>query len=289
METIEMIDVKEIIPGNNDRTTFDKSALKDLADNIRQNGLIQPITVRYFDETKCFQIVAGERRFRACKDILGWAEIPAIVKDLTDIEASSIMLSENIARENLDPIDEALAYASRIEMFNLSISEIATLAGVSSIRVKFRIKLLNLRPDIQNLIRTGNLSIGYAQILSDATLDNNRQMLAIQSLRDYKHPTPSWFRRIVNELLEQQAQGLMFEMPLLGGPQFSEITDNAILPPTPSDTKPPRSGKSIHEIITNQSSFWSSAADAWDALGKPFKRQECEAASKALQLALSSL
>jgi len=290
MTNIEMISTKEIVPGNNDRTVFDSIALQQLASNINDHGLIQPITVRWFDETNCFQIVAGERRFRACKDILNWSEIPAIVKDLTDNEASVIMLAENIAREDLDPIDEAHAYKSRMDIYGLTVKELAKLTGLSPIKINFRIKLLSLRSDIQDLIRTGNLKIGYAQILADANLDQNRQLISIRELRDNKQPSTKWFRAFVNALLEQQAQGSMFEMPLLGGPQFSIIPNSKMsLPPTPSDTNPPTIGKSTKEILSNQSNFWSSAATAWDAIGKPFKRQECDAAAKALQLALGAI
>lgn len=288
MTTIEMLDVTEIIPGPNDRTIFDSAALKELARNISEHGLIQPITVRWLDATNCYQIVAGERRFRACKDVLGWQEIPAIIKDLGDEEASAIMLAENIARENLDPIDEAKAYASRMQLYNLTIAQIAEQAGVTTVRIKFRLKLLTLRSDIQDLVRTDNLLIGYAQILADAGLDTNRQTLAIRKLRDNPSPTPAWFRRMVNELIKQQAQGVMFEMPLMGiGYDVVTITEAPQEPPHPSNTKPPRIGSSAKEVVANQANFWESAAAAWDAIGKPFKRQECEAASKALQLALS--
>lgn len=286
--TVQMLDTQEIIPGPNDRTIFDPSALKELAANINEHGLIQPITVRWVDEAGCYQIVAGERRYRACADILGWTEIPAIVKELDDKEASAIMLAENIARENLDPIDEARAYANRMHRYDLTVDDIAQQVGVSTIRIRFRLKLLSLRDDVQRLIRSGNLSIGYAQILADADLDHNRQMLALAKLRDNHSATPAWFRRVVNELLEQQAQGVLFEMPLFGGPLLEDIETSApVLPPTPGDTIPPTKGSTPTEIIASQSSFWADAAAAWDALGKPFKRQECEAAAKALQLALS--
>jgi len=288
--TIEMLDTREIIPGPNDRTIFDKSALKELAANISEHGLIQPITVRWVDDAGAYQIVAGERRYRACAELLGWLEIPAIVKDLDDKEASAIMLAENIARENLDPIDEARAYASRMNRYGLTADEIAQQVGVSTIRIRFRLKLLWLRDDVQKLIRSGNLSIGYAQILADADLDPNRQLLAIGKLRDNPRATPAWFRRIVNELLQQQAQGELFEMPLFGGPQLGATTEPVVTtPPTPGDTVPPVSGHTPREIVAGQSTFWSEAAAAWDSLGKPFKRQECEAAAKALQLALSAM
>jgi len=287
---IQMIDTQMIIPGPNDRTVFNQDSLQELAANIADNGLIQPITVRWIDDADMYQIVAGERRFRACTAVLDWKEIPAIVKDLDDLQASAIMLAENIARANLDPIDEGRAYASRMTRFSLSVSEIADQAGVTPVRVHFRLKLLKLREDVQRMVRSDNLSIGYAQILADADLDHNRQMLAVSKLRDNSHATPSWFRQVVNELLKQQAQGVMFDLPLMGGEMESaERKTKMRMPPTPSDTTPPTVGNNPKEIVGHQAGFWQQAADSWNQLGKPFKRQECEAAAKALQFALSVL
>lgn len=286
--TIEMVDTREITPGPNDRTKFNQVSLDELAANIAEHGLIQPITVRQLDcVPSIYQIVAGERRFRACKDILGWEEIPAIVKDLTDEEASAIMLAENVARDDLDAIDEGNAYANRMALYGLSAQDVADQAGVTVIRVRFRTKLLNLRPDIQALIRNDDLRLGYAQILANANLDPNRQLLALAQLRDNPRATPSWFRRVVNELLEQQAQGALFELSLLN--EQAEIVEPELpeLPPHPSDTTPPKVGVTTREIITGQATFWQAAAAAWDELGKPFKRQECQAAAMALQSTLA--
>ena len=287
MESIQMVDMQEIVPGPNDRHIFDDAGIAALAANIAEHGLIQPITVRWFDGAGCYQIVAGERRYRACKS-LGWSEIPAFVKDLSDEEASAIMLAENVSRQDLDPIDEGLAYSYRMSTYGRTIEQVAAEAGATTIRVKFRLKLLNLRVDLQALIRTGDLLIGYAQVLADANLDTNRQLIAIRYLRDNPHPTPSWFRRICNDLLSAQAQSGLFEAPLFGQ-QAAAISAKPVYtePPHPATTKPPKSGKTPKEILGNQVGFWDTAADAWDALGKPFKRQECQAASMALQSAMS--
>lgn len=292
MNKIEPLDTREIIPGPNDRTTFDPAALQELASSIDEHGLIQPITVRWLDDADCYQIIAGERRFRACKDILGWEEIPALIADATDEEASAMMLAENISRENLDPIDEAQAYASRMTMFDLTTAEIAKQAGVSTIRVQFRLKLLSLRPEIQKLVRDDQISIGYAQTLADAGLDTNRQLIAIRALRDNPKPTTGWFRRVVNELLEQQAQGELFDLPLMCGSILNApIVDAAptIDPPLPTTHKPPKAGQTIREIIRNQVHFWDRAATEWDRIGKPFKRQECQAAAAALRSSLAMI
>lgn len=289
MTSITMIDRTLITPGNNDRTVFEPNALRELADSISQNGLIQPITVRPIADGELFQIVAGERRFRAIS-LLEWGEVPCIVKDMTDEESSAIMLAENVSRADIDPIDEAMAYRSRITLFGWSVAECARQAGVSAIRVQFRLKLLKLRPDVQSLVRNGNIPLGYASILSDADLDADRQMIAFARLRDNPSPTPGWFRRSVGELQAQQNQiGLFASGPLFG--EFVPTKDDSpiAMPPSPETHQPPRSGKTIRDIVAGQIRFWQEAAEAWSNLGKPFKRQECEAAAHALTAVLSAI
>lgn len=290
MTSITMIDRTLITPGNNDRTVFEPNALRELADSISQNGLIQPVTVRPIADGELFQIVAGERRFRAVS-LLEWGEVPCIVKNMTDEEASAIMLAENVSRADIDPIDEAMAYRSRITLFGWSVAECARQAGVSAIRVQFRLKLLKLRPDVQSLVRNGNIPLGYASILSDADLDADRQMIAFARLRDNPSPTPGWFRRMVGELQAQQNQIGLFAAP---GPLFGEYIptkdDTPIaLPPSPETHQPPNSGKTVRDIVNSQIRFWQEAAEAWSNLGKPFKRQECEAAAHALTAVLSAI
>lgn len=291
MTAITKIDTSQIMPGPNDRTQFYPNALAELAANIAAHGLIQPITVRIIDGTDKYEIVAGERRFRACADILNWATIPAIVADLTDEEASAVMLAENVARTDIDPIDEANAYAIRMRLYGWTVSECAQRAGVTEVRVQFRIKLLKLRPDLQALVRTSNLAIGYAQILADANLDPDRQLIAIAALRDSKSPTPPWFRRACNDLLTQQAQDTLIEsLPIVTGRPIDNPTAQPIAePPSPATHRPATNGATPWERIASQIGFWESAADQWQQLGKPFKRQECQAAMQALQFALETL
>jgi ParB/RepB/Spo0J family partition protein len=283
MKPINDIPISQIIPGKNDRTIFDESGLRELAESIKEHGLIQPITVRYVEDCKQFEIIAGERRFRACK-LLGWQTIPAIVTDLKDQEASAITLAENIARKSLDPIDEACAYQSRMESFGWSIEDLCKYAGTSTIHIQFRLKLLKLIPEIQKLIRGGNIQIGYAQILADANLDSNFQLIAFSKLRDNPKPTMGWFRSIVSELKEKQDQGILFRGPLFDKTHdANELQTGDIRePPHPETTTPPKIGRNYKEILLNQSNFWEEAAKQWEAIGKPFKRNECRSASQAL-------
>lgn len=285
---ITLIDTNEIVAGNNDRTTFDQAQLQELADSIGQQGLIQPISVRFLDGCDLYQIIAGERRYRACK-MAGLDQIPAIILDIGDEEASILMLTENVARADLDPIDEANAYASRIAQFRWTVKECAQRAGVSDVRVRFRLKLLRLRDNLQKLVRDGQLTIGYAQILADGKLDANRQMIAIARLRSNPSPTPTWFRRQVGQLLEEQAQESIFDTDLFTARAIAEQEMTFTEPPHPNTTTPPIKGKSPRERILSLVEFWQKAAGQWNALGKPFKRQECQAAAQALSFALSTL
>jgi len=284
---ITYIDTRETIPGTNDRTVFDPQALQELAASIKEHDLIQPISVRWLDAANSYQIIAGERRFRACKHILGWDEIPAIIVDATDEEAAAMMLIENVSRDDLDPIDEALAYATRMKVYGWSVQDCAKHAGVSSIRVNFRIKLLRLRQELQGLVRNDQLPIGYARILADAELDNNRQMIAINRLRDNPKPTPYWFRREVSVLKEEQAQDSLFDTDFFTVQPTDEPKTEYKEPPHPKTANPPRRGNSIIEVLRNQAEYWFGAAQAWDGMGKPFKRQECEAAATALLSAIA--
>lgn len=291
---MQNIPITQISKGQNDRTVFDPNGLEELAASIKEHGLIQPITVRLWaKDPRCmfggdpdgdmaqYEIVAGERRFRACQ-LLGWETIPSFVAELTDEEAAAIMLTENVSRQDLDPIDEARAYKVRIDRFEWSTAECAKQAGVSEIQVLFRLKLLTLRDDIQHLVRTGNIQIGYAQILADAKLDSNRQSLAIKALRDNPRPVPGWFRTVVNQYAEQQNQSNLFETGDLLVVQEVPASFVQADPPHPETTTPPSTGKTKLEILKRQADFWRSASQEWKRIGKPFKSQECEAAAKAV-------
>lgn len=113
---VQNLPYAQVQPGQNDRTVFRPEELEALAASIQADGLIQPITVRPTPGGR-FEIVAGERRYRAI-GLLGWETVPAIVRDLTDEQASTIMLLENVHRVDIDPVDEARAYQSRIDRFD---------------------------------------------------------------------------------------------------------------------------------------------------------------------------
>lgn len=204
---LQEIPVVSIHAGQNDRKIFDESALRSLADNIDREGLIQPITVRPVPTG--FEIVAGERRFRAIT-LLSWETVTAIVRDLDDESASAIMLAENTGRADLNPIEEANAYESRFNKFGWANSVIAEKAGVSVSRVKSRRSLLLLHPDIQHLVQFGNMPIGHAEIM--VPLDFDRQLMAMRIFVSGKKIPLKKFQEIVNELLAEQSQDSLFDL-----------------------------------------------------------------------------
>lgn len=273
--------VDRIERGNNDRTRFKPADLQVLADSIRELGLIEPVVVRPLAR-RHYQLIAGERRLRAVRDFLHQATIKAIVLDLNDGDASMTMLAENIARADLDAIDEAAAYLARLAQ-GWTVSQLADKIGVSTQRINLRLSLNDLREDIKQLVRTGDIPFGYAQVLGTALLDRNRQLLATARLRDNSQATMPWFRRVVNDLAAEQAQDVLFNSDSLVKVQSPSDSAPATDPPSPSTVTPPRHGRTVERVIADQVRFWTDAALAWERLGKPFKRQECEAAALALQ------
>lgn len=206
--TIQPVPTALIDPGQNDRTLFDPVKLRELAESLRLHGLAQPITVRPMP-TGRYQIVAGERRFRASQ-LLEWETIPAIVRVLSDEEAAAIMLVENTGRSDLSPIEEARAYQARIAQFGWTLQELSETAGVSQDRIKRRLTLLKLVAEAQQLVACGQLLIGHAEAL--APLDNNRQRIALRILNERPELSLAGFRAIVSELLGEQSQDGLFDL-----------------------------------------------------------------------------
>jgi ParB/RepB/Spo0J family partition protein len=287
-ETITNINISQIEIAINDRKEFNQNDLSSLADSIQINGLIQPIIVRAISDHK-FELIAGERRLRATK-LNGCESIPAIIRDMSDTQASAVMLVENTGRVNLNPIEEANAYNKRINELGWTVKQCADSAGVSTIHVRFRIKLLSLREDLQHLIKSDNLKIGYAQILATANLDRNRQLIAIRKLQAHDTPTPVWFRSIVSQLAEQQRQESLFPTDcfIIEKPLTTEV--NTIKPALPGTDNPPVTiGQSIVDTIKSHIEFWKQAAMQWNELGKVFKKKQCLAAVDSLESALNSI
>ena len=156
---ISLIDPKSDQP----RKYFDKDALEELAASISENGLLQPILVREYGEGR-YQIIAGERRFRASK-LAGLTEIPAIVLERDNKAAAQIALIENIQRENLNPLEEAMAYKSLKDEYDMTQEELSERLGKSRSAIANSIRLLDLPESILAMVASRELSAGHARTL----------------------------------------------------------------------------------------------------------------------------
>ncbi len=162
--SINTIRISQIDPKSDQpRKSFDRAALEELADSIREHGLLQPILVREFGEGR-YQIIAGERRFRASK-LAGLTEIPAIVLDKDDRKAAEISLIENIQREDLNPVEEAMAFRALMEDYELTQEEVSLRVGKSRSAVANSTRLLDLPTSILTLVAEGKLSAGHGRTL----------------------------------------------------------------------------------------------------------------------------
>ena len=145
------------------RISFDEASLNELAESIREYGLIQPITVRSLDNGY-YQIIAGERRWRAAR-LAGLREVPVRVIEADDRLTTELALVENLQREDLNPIEEALGYKTLIEVYGLTQEESAQRVGKSRPTVTNALRLLTLAPEVQQFIEQGLLSAGHARAL----------------------------------------------------------------------------------------------------------------------------
>ncbi len=170
--------ISEIEPNRKQpRQDFDEAAIAELADSIRQHGLIQPIVVRPMEEG--YQIVAGERRWRACR-MLGMSDVPVVVKDFTDEETAQIALIENIQRQDLNPVEEAAAYRALMDEYGMTQEALSKAVGKSRSAIANSVRLLNLPDEIVEMLRKGKLSAGQAKAIASA--DSEDTMLEIAKL-----------------------------------------------------------------------------------------------------------
>lgn len=144
------------------RKSFDDDAIASLADSIKTHGMIQPLVVRPYMGT--YQIVAGERRWRAAREA-AVEEVPVIIKNLTDSEAMQIALVENLQRENLNPVEEAAGLKELADKYNMTQESIAHITGRSRSAVSNSIRLLGLPDEVLELIKEGLVSVGHAKVL----------------------------------------------------------------------------------------------------------------------------
>ena len=158
------LNLNDIEPDRNQpRKNFDDDAVSELADSIAQHGLIQPIVVTPLANSR-YSIVAGERRWRACR-LAGLNEVPVIVKEATKQELMEIALIENLQREDLNPVEEAFGYRSLIDSFGLTQEEVANRMGKSRSAVTNALRLLNLNEEELDALKNGLITAGHARCL----------------------------------------------------------------------------------------------------------------------------
>lgn len=145
------------------RTNFDEDAIEQLAQSLQQHGMLQPILVRKSGES--YKIVAGERRWRAAMKA-GIKEVPAIVKELDDLQAAQIALIENLQRESLDPVEEAAGYKRLSEEFSMTQEQIAEKVSKPRSVVANSLRLLELPESVQKMLSSGDISVGHAKVLA---------------------------------------------------------------------------------------------------------------------------
>jgi ParB family transcriptional regulator, chromosome partitioning protein len=212
-ETVQEINIKELRPNPyQPRKTFEQEAINELKESILEHGILQPIVVR--KSIKGYEIVVGERRFRASK-AAGLKSIPAVVRELTEQQMMELAVLENLQREDLNPIEEGLAYQTLMEKLKLTQEEVAKRLGKSRPHVANHIRLLSLPVKIQELISTGKISMGHGR--------------ALLGLRQ-KAKMPAMVDKIINESLNvRQLEKLI-----------QQVNENV-----PRETKKPEKKKDI--------------------------------------------
>ena len=164
---------------NQPRTDFDKEALQELAESIRAQGVLQPVMVRPLGDSGKYEIIAGERRWRAAQ-LAGLHEIPAVVRELDDQTAMCIALIENIQREDLNPLEQARGLARLAQEFDMTHDDIAGSVGRSRSAVTNMLRLLELCDDVKRLLESRQLEMGHARAL--LTLSEQQQKWAAQQI-----------------------------------------------------------------------------------------------------------
>ncbi|MCC8131105.1 MAG: ParB/RepB/Spo0J family partition protein [Ruminococcus sp.] len=164
------------------RTDFDDEALQKLSDSIKQHGVLQPLLVRPL-ESGGYQIIAGERRWRAAR-MAGLDEVPVVIKELDDKGAMELALVENLQRENLNPVEEALGYKELIDKYQYTQEQVAQVVNKSRPAVANSLRLLSLDEKTLGMVREGEISVGHAKVLAGVENEELRAELALQVKRD---------------------------------------------------------------------------------------------------------
>jgi ParB family transcriptional regulator, chromosome partitioning protein len=184
-ERVQRVPVAKVRPcAFQPRKNFAPESLRELADSIREQGIVQPLIVR--PQGTNFELIAGERRWRAAQ-MLGLPDVPVIVRQADDRMVLELALIENLQRENLNAIEEAQGYAQLISQFQLTQEEAATKVGKSRVVVANALRLLKLAPELQSYVRDGLLSVGHAKAI-----------LGLAAAEDQKHAAERVLQKSLN-------------------------------------------------------------------------------------------
>ncbi|MED3661616.1 nucleoid occlusion protein [Ureibacillus sp. FSL K6-8385] len=195
-EEVVKIPIDQIVPNRyQPRTVFDEEKIEELSRTIHTHGVIQPIVVRRLDDNR-YEIIAGERRYRAIKK-LNWTEVPAIVRDLNDKETASIALIENLQREELTAIEEALAYQQLIEIHHLTQEALAQRLGKGQSTIANKLRLLKLPQYVQDAILRREITERHARALISIK-DEEMQIKLVDLIKEN-----DWNVRQLEEYIQQ--------------------------------------------------------------------------------------
>jgi ParB family chromosome partitioning protein len=163
------------------RKDFPEDSLRELADSIRSQGIVQPLVVRMRGEY--YELIAGERRWRAAQ-LAGLSEVPVLVREADDTAALEMALIENLQRENLNPIEEAQGYQQLIDQFKLRQEDVAAKVGKNRATVANALRLLKLPAEVQAYLKNGQISVGHAKVILGLERAEEQQLAAVQVIRD---------------------------------------------------------------------------------------------------------
>ncbi len=249
-DQVKRIRIAQIETGLNARTHFNEQALQELADSIKEHGLLQPISVRQISTKPVrYQLVAGERRVRATQ-LNGGKVIEALVKTLTEAQASSLMLLENIQRQPFDALEEAHGFQTFMATFECDAQELAAKIGKPVEYVKRRLSLLNLRENIAHMVARGQFPIGHAEAIVD--LDADRQMLAVKIYDRAKSMPLIHFLAVVADLRDQAGQEMATPLLDLEAYWFEKADAMAETPRRGKDAVVPVPTRAdLPQVVTN--------------------------------------
>lgn len=271
-DSTQQIPLTLIYARQNNRETFDPVKLQLLADDIKANGLLQPIGVEP-DGNGRYPLIWGERRYRAAL-LAGLETINAVVKTgLTRLKSMMATIKENDNREPTNSGEQAKGYKALLDA-GATIKDIAKEIGKNSKYVQDRLNLLELRPDIQKLVADGGLGIAYANCMLG--LDTNRQRIAIETYNEQGAiKSVKWYAQVCGELMAQQAQDSLFSWGYGDGDTAVPPPVKVTMPADPANWQP-SFDLGNPSTIKAELEKWQTAADGWRSFGKQNKVERCQ-------------